>query len=262
MASPDAPAHSAFTAEQFAQAYADGVQDHYWYKARNRIIARQLAQDVPPADAGAVLDIGCGRGITVEYLRAAGWNALGCDLGNPAPITPAAAPYVMAQSDAFQLPAQLRHSVRCILLLDVLEHLEDPNAFLARCCAEFPACEYVLVSLPARQELWSNYDEHYGHVRRYTLASAAALLAHGSLAALRSGYFFHLLYVPAVLLRAFRMKRNLCIKPPASRLLHRLLAACFAVEERIAPSCVPGTSLYLMLRTVRPTAEPRTSGSP
>lgn len=247
MSSPPLPARTAFTDEQFAQPYPDGAQHQYWYAARNRIIARRLGalmrrgQDV-------VLEIGCGRGIVVEHLRKLGWNALGCDPGQPRPISPEVAPHLSVGTDAFELPVQLRDAVRCVLMLDVLEHLAEPGAFLRGCREKFPSCEVVFATLPARMELWSNYDKYYGHFRRYSIKSARALFAEQAFQIVDCGYFFHLLYVPALLLRCMRLKRSLVIEAPRRRGLHAALGAWFDAEERLLPSFLLGTSLYLAAR--------------
>ena len=249
--SPPQPVRTAFTDEQFAQPYPDGAQHQYWYVARNKIIARRLGALLPPRGQGGqdvVLEIGCGRGIVVDYLRKRGWNVLGCELGRPSPILPEVAPHLTFGTEAFQLPVQLRDAVKCLLLLDLLEHLAEPGAFLDSCRAKFPSCEFVFATLPARMELWSNYDEYYGHFRRYSAGSARALFAAQALQVLDCGYFFHLLYIPALVLRCLRLKRSLVIRAPRRPGWHAALGACFDMEERLLPSCVPGTSLYLAAR--------------
>ena len=245
------PARDAFTEEQFASSYPDGIQRHYWQVARSRVIARRLRRYLPPNGGEVVLDVGCGRGIEVENLRRMGWNALGCDLGRPAPISAAVAPYLTAEADAFQLPDQLRHSVKCVLMLDLLEHLAAPGEFLALCRERFPACELVFITVPARMEVWSNYDKLYGHARRYSLATARALFPPAAFQVVDCGYFFHLLYGAALALACLRIQREVVVKPPARPALHACLGACFSFEERIVPACVPGSSLYLVARILR-----------
>ena len=79
-------------------------------------------------------------------------------------------------TDARQLEVAQRNEVRTILLLDVIEHLEDPVAFLAELRSHFPALRHLLLTVPARQELFSNYDEFNGHFRRYDPALLRELL--------------------------------------------------------------------------------------
>jgi hypothetical protein len=46
-----------------------------------------------------------------------------------------------------------------ILLRDVVEHIEDAGTFLRDLLRAFPNARHVLIAVPARMELWSNYDE-------------------------------------------------------------------------------------------------------
>jgi hypothetical protein len=55
-----------------------------------------------------------------------------------------------------------------VLLLDVLEHIEDPAAFIETILAPIVSAETpVLVAVPAHQRLFSAHDEALGHFRRY-----------------------------------------------------------------------------------------------
>jgi SAM-dependent methyltransferase len=242
-----------FTPEQYGHNYPDGAEAYYWFLARNRIVLRQVEEALGAGREGAVLDIGCGRGITVQFLRGRGVEALGCDLGTPPPISAAVAPHLHLATDARALPAGLRASARVILLLDVLEHLERPEELLLDCRRHFPACERLIVTVPARPEVWSNYDEHFGHFRRYDRASLAALLPAEDFELLRLRYFFHLLYLPALAMSALRLQRAVAVTVPSSgrRWAHRMLGALLAREERWLPGSLPGTSLLAVLRVRR-----------
>lgn len=246
-----AESKTSFTQEQFENPYPDGIENQYWHRARNKIIFRKLSAHFKPGEKDVVLDIGCGRGITIQFLLKQGWNAIGCDLGNPAPISADIAPHLLVERDAFQLPESLRESVRCITLLDVLEHLKEPREFIQKCVTAFPACDYIFVTLPARNEIWSNYDEYYGHFQRYSILTAQALFEGPGFKVLGSGYFFHLLYFPALLLRLLNVKRSVVIKAPTALTLHSLLTFYFDFEERVLPSIIPGSSVYALVRIVR-----------
>lgn len=244
---------SAFTSEQYAHPYPDGIQEHYWTFARNRIVARRLAEVLGSARDARVLDIGCGRGITVDYLRQRGFDAWGCEVASPLPITPAVAPYLHLETDAFTLDEAARGAVRTILLLDMLEHLEDPTAFLLECRSRFPACTSVLVTLPARMELWSNYDEYYGHFRRFDRASLEAMIPRDAFEIVRFNYFYRLLYAPARLLSALGRRRAIEVNAPepGRRWMHHLIGRVFDLEERVLPARLAGTSLLAVLHVRR-----------
>ena len=241
--------HTEFTSEQFANPYPDGIQHHYWTLARNAIILRTLRKQMTDP-SGLVFDVGCGRGITINYLRRHGMNAIGADTGTPEPIAPGVTSFLHLGQDALTLSAELRRQVRAVLLLDVLEHLPEPAGFVTSLAEAFENCRDIVITVPARQELWSNYDQYYGHFRRYDLASAAALFPAGLFEVTGARYLFRLLYLPARALALGKRGRAVSIAaPPAMmRPIHRLLAGYFRMESAMLPGSVPGTSMLLTLR--------------
>ena len=239
---------SGFTASEYASVYADGMERSFWNRARNQVIERRVRRAVAAAP-GRVLDIGCGRGIVVDHLRRSGIDCIGAEISQAPPLTVDVAPYLHLGCDIADLPAERTGAVRVALLLDVLEHLPEPNAFLHRCRNTLPALRALVITLPARQELWSNYDEHYGHLRRYRLEDLPGLLAGFPVRSLDAAYFFHGLYLPLRLLTVMRRRRNPELRPPDEGIadtLHRVMGSVFSLEDRLVPRRLPGTSLIAL----------------
>jgi len=233
-----------FSSEQYDSNYPPGIERNYWNQARNRVVARKLGALGAFAERGAkALDVGCGPGIVVAALRARGIDCVGVDVGTPAPASPEVAPFLRLGTSAFDLPREERESFSLLLLMDVLEHLSEPAAFLRECAARFPRAGHVFVTLPARMEIWSTWDEHHGHFRRYTRESLPGLVAGTGWQLVDSGYFFHLLYVAA---RLTTKNRSVRVTAPRQELPHRVLGALFALEEAVVPSSLPGSSLYAL----------------
>jgi hypothetical protein len=235
---------TAFDAEQHANAFSPGVEKVYWHRARNRIVYRKLRPHLRGNEP--VMEIGCASGAVVAYLRQRGVACEGVDLSPQANIVPGAEGHVRLGIDAFTLPAQERDRAGALLLLDVLEHLPSPGDFLRRCDESFPAVHHVLVTLPARPELWSNYDDFYGHYRRYTLDTLHELQPPPSFRLIDSGYFFHALYWAARGLRVFSTRRNVKVRAPSFPFLHDCIGRVFDWEERVARPSSAGLSLYAL----------------
>lgn len=234
-----------FSATQYHEAYPDGVERHFWHLARNRLIASTLRRLVP--DAGRVLEIGCGPAIVLGYLRGKGVDCWGCELGDP-PLPEAVDPFVFARQDCCDLDPAFRHGIDTLLLFDVLEHISDEIGFLRQMHGAFPNCRAIVVTVPARAELWSNYDDHYGHFRRYDRSGLRAALDKGGFAPTHDRYFFHELYLPVFLATKRAAQREIEIRAPEHPLVHRLLARTSGVCSSVLPSAIPGTSLIAVAR--------------
>jgi hypothetical protein len=240
---------SAFDGEQFSSAYPAGMELHWWHRARNNIVARELALQLP---AGArLLEIGCGPGIVIDGLLRRGWDAWGVDLGTPAPLGSAEQRVKLGMS-ATNLPRRFRESVSCLLFLDVIEHIERVPEFLAEILSAFTAARTVVITVPARQEVWSNYDTYYGHFRRYTPETLRAELGQGGLTVSASYYFFHSLYLAALLLQKAGRQRSVHLSAPKSILPQRIVGAWLRAESAILASTpLPGLSLLAVAESNR-----------
>jgi SAM-dependent methyltransferase len=245
---PDGPAgrRETFDLEQYGDAYPPGIEAHYWHQARNAIILGKL-RSLTGLER-AVLDVGCGAGITVAHLRAHGIESYGVEAGQPEHVVAGASAFVQTGTHPADFRLVPRERIGTVLLLDVIEHVEVPEALIGQCLRDLPAARHLLVTVPARTEIWSVYDEHYGHRRRYDLDALAQLASRCGLDYVTGGYFFHALYLAARLLKALDVRRETQVDPPRLPPLHRLLGAAFVLEERLLPGQAPGSSAYAVLR--------------
>lgn len=239
---------SSFSEKQTLHAYPKGVDAHFWLRARNRIIYEKI-RDI--AGAAPVLDLGCGPGITVHYLRRHGLHCYGCDLAQYTPIDPVLHDLIWYRKDAFTLPTEQRERIQTLLLLDVLEHIDRSQEFLGQCVSAFPELRTILITLPARQELWSNYDEYYDHVRRYDRQSAVQLCTMPGLEVEEAGYFFHCLYPPLAMQAFLNLDRSVEWQPVRWRTLHDLATWILYLDLKLLPKGLPGTSVFVQARVNR-----------
>lgn len=257
---------TAFNAEDFEDIYPNGIEQHYWSHARNRIIAGEVLAGLRSMRLGRpprILDVGCGRGIVTSYLRAQGIDCWGSDLGVAPPAESATAAFLMHGVSASDLPADFRRSVNMILLLDVLEHLEDPTDLLRSLYHSFPNVETILFTVPARQELFSNYDVRNRHFRRYDATNIQGLNTPDCFTLGKWSYFFHSLYLPARLLKLLGIDRQTELRAPKggpARFAHSLAAAGFVIEDSILPGRWPGSSIRGVLHRVGPSKPPIRDG--
>lgn len=233
----DRPVNTHFAADQFSDAYPPGIEQQYWHVARNRILEKHL-RAIP---AKRVLDVGCGRGILLEYLIAKGMDAYGVDL-SPVPVASSLEGRLFSGMAAESLAESFRASIDTLVLGDVIEHLPDPVGYLMGLLAAFTHVNAMIVTVPARQEVWSNYDEHYGHYRRYDLAQLRATLTSVEFNPVELGYLFRFLYPPALLMRTLGISRPVSLQAPRRPFFHRIIAAGIQAEYSLCPRWIPGTS--------------------
>jgi SAM-dependent methyltransferase len=240
--SQDALAHSYSYVGNELELFAEAV---HWKRYFRSAIADRLVGDV--------LEVGAGIGETARHLldgRQRSWLCLEPDerlgtrlrawaeAGDVAPL-----PTVQIGTTADLDP---RSRFDTILYIDVLEHIEDDRAEMAR-AAELLAPRGALIVLsPAFQQLFSDFDRSVGHFRRYTRASLAEVMPPSvrqvRLRYLDSVGFLASLSNRALLRQALPTRRQIAlwdrVMIPASRVLDPLLARSFgrsvlAVYERI-----------------------------
>ncbi len=244
---------SEFTRSQFDEAYPDGVDRHFWHLARTRLVEATLRQGLD--NGGRALEIGCGPGLVLRHLRNRGVDCWGCELSRPRVPGPLR-PFVFVNRDFRALDPGFRREIRALLLLDVLEHVPDDIGFLRDLAECFPACRSLVLTVPARGELWSNYDDHYGHLRRYDRPTLAAAVERGGFSIARQSYFFHELYAPMLLAAKLAGGRNPQWRAPANARLHGFLAALSGLCHAVVPGSWPGTSLIALAVRGAPADEP------
>ncbi len=233
---------TAFHSEQFEAIYPPGVERHYWNQCRNAVILQTLRT---AKARGPMLEVGCGKGLVVAFLHANGCDIRGVELARVEAL-PGLEQLVRTGVDALTLPIDERSVVRTILLLDVIEHLQSPGKFITGLRSAFPMLESLVITVPARQELFSNYDEFNGHFRRYDPAMLRAHVEQGGGKLRQAAYFFHSLYPAARLLLRFSNKRKTSFAVPAigpSSWTHAMLGKLFFLEYNFLPRTWRGSSL-------------------
>ncbi len=238
---------SAFVQEQTNAFYPDGIQYHYWQIARTKIIINKLLAH--NLQNFRMLEIGCGRGQVVEALATKDMDILGVELATVTPFQSVTDKIYTGRSFA-ALPKHQKEQITLGLLLDVIEHIEDPMQFIKEIYEEYPNMSYIFLTVPAMNKLWSNYDEYINHYKRYEISDLAAIAKLTDSTVLDYGYFFHSLYPMARLLLKLKNKRNLSIKAPTrfTRPLHSMIGQFLYLDYKFCPASTVGSSLFFILK--------------
>lgn len=243
------PENEIFTRDEYREVYPDGIELHFWNLARNDLIYHWLRPGLQADEL--VMDVGCGTGLVVADLVARGCNARGVELG-AAPVIQGLEDRVSTHCDLFALDQETRERIRVVLLLDVLEHIGDRVNFLRQLHRDLPNCHTLLITVPARRELWSDYDKHWGHYLRYNRPQLRDELSAAGFKPERCAYFFNWLYLASLLMKTLRIGKGTSFSPirrgsPVA-LFHRLLGWATQLETRLVPGMVAGSSLACIAR--------------
>lgn len=231
---------TAYDAAQMAANYPTGAQDYYWFVARNLVIERVLRQT---HGGGIVFDLGCGRGFTLAHLLQRGFDGWGSDLAQYDGSHPMVSKRVLYGQPLGSIDLSVRGKVTTVLLLDVIEHLPDPSVLLCEVREAFPSLRRIIVTVPARMEIWSNYDEFFGHFRRYDAAGLRDWAQGQKLRVSHLQYFFHSLYWPAWAVARLGRTRATEVHVPGWPALHRFMGRMLALESVLLPCAWRGSSL-------------------
>jgi 2-polyprenyl-3-methyl-5-hydroxy-6-metoxy-1,4-benzoquinol methylase len=218
--------------------YAESAASNPAQAYRRRLVLRLLASsgDGTPS---RVLDIGSGTGDLAAEIRNAfpAAELLGLDVSRAAVEHAArkvpAATFVQRDlvSSSEAEPAYRGWATHAVCS-EVLEHVEDPEAFLANSRSYLaPGCR-LIVTVPGGP--MSAFDRHIGHRRHFTATSVRALLEQAGFVVERSigaGFPFFNLYRLIVLLRGERLVDD--VARGAGRWPARLVMRIFGVLFRL-----------------------------
>jgi SAM-dependent methyltransferase len=182
-----------------------GLSRHPWEIARARFFRALIARHLDLGAVTSVLDAGAGDGWFAQELLA--------DLSAAAAVTCWDVNYRSEDLTAPSDPRIERTTTRpdgsfdLILALDVLEHLDDAESFLAD--ALVPALgETLVVSVPAHPRLFSDHDRMLEHRRRYRRRELLELLGRHVEVRESGTLFSSLLLQRAVSVAAERLGRS------------------------------------------------------
>lgn len=141
--------------------------DHFWFRARNRLIIWAL--NTYFTNAKSFLEVGCGTGFVLSGVARARPDlaVYGSEIyARALPIAAQRAPRAtLFQMDARVLPFAEEFDV--IGAFDVLEHIEEDEEVLHQIYRGTRTGGGIVLTVPQHPFLWSAADENAHHVRRY-----------------------------------------------------------------------------------------------
>jgi SAM-dependent methyltransferase len=210
-------------------------ENHWWYRARRRIVAEMITQHIAKRPNLAIAEIGCGTGSNLPVLAR---------FGQVTAVEPDAdaRAYAATRADATIMEGRLpdglplaENSLDLAVMLDVLEHVDDDVAALKAVAKKLKPDASFLLTVPAMPSLWSPHDEEHHHKRRYTAQTLRAAIETAGLKIEMMSYFNTLL-LPMI--AGVRWIKNLTGSKEVdtgmpSTWLNKLLETIFAFERHL-----------------------------
>jgi SAM-dependent methyltransferase len=170
----------------------------FWFHHRSKCILSVL-KSYP--SSGTIFDIGGGNGFnTREFLK----NGIDAVLVEPGASGVKNA-YDRGLKNIIHATVEqcefLPDTLPAVSLFDVLEHIENDEAFLKTVINLLSPGGRLYLTVPAWKILWSDEDVYAGHFRRYTSRSLKELLLKCGYSVEFRSYFFWILPLPIFLFR-------------------------------------------------------------
>lgn len=229
---------------------------HFWMKWRFKALQDMLKQQLIPLDRPLkVLDIGCGHGILTDQLESnSSWTIDGADLNLTALKMGQAGRGKKYFYDITEHHPDMVEIYDAVLLFDVLEHIPEPRVFLDSVVRHVAPEGYIILNVPANQELFSNYDSAAGHLRRYDRRSLTDEFTHLPVEILDTRYW-GISLIPVLKIRQLLLSRQQDdaeilrkgFKVP-NPLMNSLMSGLMQLETGLVKSPGTGSSLLLLAR--------------
>jgi len=218
----------------------EAEEKHFWFQVRRKWIFDRIKKFIPPP--AKVLETGCGTGNVSSFLAQKGYKVTGCEYYSEA-LDIAWPGFLKVQGDANNLPIE-DNSFDIVGLFDMIEHFQDDMTPLKEAVRVLKKKGILVITVPAREELWSWFDEMSSHKRRYSMERLKQLLVvEMKLKPLSIEYMFMSLYAPMKWTRRKYQKSSNQLKMNG---LTNVLLSRFFDAERLISKFLPlpiGTSL-------------------
>jgi len=211
----------------------ENLERSYWWHQHRVRLAALLAGRLDFSQP-RLLDIGCGTGGFLQQFagRIGAAESIGIET-SPYGIEACRAKGLEVVDQDLMQPVNLSRGVfQLATAMDVLEHLPDERPALRLVHENLAEGGHILISVPALPQLWSTWDEHLGHFRRYTVPSLRQVLEEEQYEINYISYAFGFAVIPAWGRRLFGQEytEDTCEFPPVPGWLNAALSLCGKVE--------------------------------
>jgi SAM-dependent methyltransferase len=179
-----------FALAKQCQATTDTAVQAFWLQhlSKAEAFTRWVLDEISPWLGQRILEVGCGIGTYTAELAVGSRKITAMDmerkfvdeavrrLGRHPNVR-----VICGDATAPDWSAPNDEAFDTVILLDVLEHIEDDVALLARLGTKLAAGGHLVLKVPAMPSLYSPMDQAIGHWRRYDKTGLSEVIARAGL---------------------------------------------------------------------------------
>jgi len=181
----------------YEQEYASLEKTHPWFVARRALILSFL-ENIPKTSK--IIDVGCGSGATISFLKANGFlNVYGIEFSKTF-INKQTKPCI-ANAECLPFRDSFFDAAICA---DVLEHLQQDSSSAKELLRILKPMGKLIITVPAFNFLWSSHDLINHHFRRYSKKQIAELFKDTH--TIKLSYWNFSFFIPTLLLKLIKKK--------------------------------------------------------
>ena len=158
-------------------------ESSFWFDHRLKVI-NSLVDKVVVTE---LMDVGGGNGRISKFLQDKEVDVTLIEPGLTGARIAKKSGVINASFDTLSVPNGM---VQSIGIFDVLEHVEDDVSFLRKIQEALKPDGLLILTVPALQALYSDFDREVGHFRRYTLKQLVEKLNNSGFNIVYKSYLF------------------------------------------------------------------------
>lgn len=217
---------------EYARQYRDLYERHWWWRAREEAILEVIRRHCGPDSGRRILDIGCGDALFFDRLAEFG------DVEGIEPdaelVNPRCPHRDRIRIAPFDRHFNVSERYSLMLMLDVLEHLDNPSAALRHAHSLLEPSGAFLLTVPAFQILWTSHDTINHHRLRYRRGTLRPLLREAGFVIQEERYWYQWTCPVKLIIRIYEniLRPRPAVARVPSRWLNHLLYWTSRAEQK------------------------------
>lgn len=175
---------------------------HWWHVSKRNAVTRLIEKYIGKKNL-KILDVGCGSGMNLTALGKYG-DAFGIDSSPEAIMFCKKRNLKNVKLGIAEKTGFAANSFDLITALDVIEHTKDDSKSLEELYRILKPGGYIIITVPAYEALWSQWDVVLQHYRRYSREGLIKLLKDKKFEILKLSYMYSFALLPVIVVRFFK----------------------------------------------------------